>query len=432
MDKLTVGLFNDSFPPTIDGVANAIYNYARVINEKHGNVVVATPYYPDVVDNYPFEVIRYPSANVSKKLGYRMGYPFSAAVISRLRELKIDVIHSHCPFASTVLARALRSFTGAPVILTYHTKFDYDIEKRTDSTALRKATARFMMANINACDEVWVVSEGAGENLRSMGYEGSYLVMENGADYKVGRSTPEDMERVREKHGLDHETPTFLYVGRMMWYKGIRLTLDSLKIAKEMGKSFRMIFVGEGVDRPEIMEYAKECGLMDCCIFTGAIYEREELKIYYSLADLFIFTSTYDTNGLVVREAASAYCPSLLIRNSCASEGVEHEVSGLIADEDADSIAREIIRACNDREWVAELGTGAATKVYISWEDAVEKAYSRYRTVVEDYRERTRAEVEDSVVMKRIMILRKGYMKGKLTAQDTYKRTSKRIRDIFQ
>lgn len=33
MGKLTIGLFNDSFPPTIDGVANTIFNYAGIIEK---------------------------------------------------------------------------------------------------------------------------------------------------------------------------------------------------------------------------------------------------------------------------------------------------------------------------------------------------------------------------------------------------------------
>ncbi|MEG2524272.1 MAG: hypothetical protein RSB03_01600 [Oscillospiraceae bacterium] len=64
MDKMTVGLFNDSFPPTIDGVANVTVNYARIIERDYGRAVVATPYYPNVTDDYPFEVVRYPSVYI--------------------------------------------------------------------------------------------------------------------------------------------------------------------------------------------------------------------------------------------------------------------------------------------------------------------------------------------------------------------------------
>ena len=66
MDNLRVGEFNDSFPPTIDGVAQAVKNYASVMHKNHCHVTVVTPRYRDVVDNYPFEVFRYQSVPLDK------------------------------------------------------------------------------------------------------------------------------------------------------------------------------------------------------------------------------------------------------------------------------------------------------------------------------------------------------------------------------
>lgn len=54
-EKLNVCLLNDSFPPTIDGVANTVFNYASVIQKELGNAIVATPQYPNVTDNYDFD-----------------------------------------------------------------------------------------------------------------------------------------------------------------------------------------------------------------------------------------------------------------------------------------------------------------------------------------------------------------------------------------
>ena len=79
MENLHVCLINDSFPPTIDGVANAVVNYARVITEKRGEAAVLTPYYPEADDSgYPFRVLRYPSVDTRKLVGYRAGIPFSS------------------------------------------------------------------------------------------------------------------------------------------------------------------------------------------------------------------------------------------------------------------------------------------------------------------------------------------------------------------
>ncbi len=42
---------NDSFPPVVDGVANAVVNYAKILTETEGSLRLATPEYPGVVDD---------------------------------------------------------------------------------------------------------------------------------------------------------------------------------------------------------------------------------------------------------------------------------------------------------------------------------------------------------------------------------------------
>lgn len=418
MSKLTVGLFNDSFPPTIDGVANVVINYAKSIHNRLGYVIVATPHYPDVVDQYPFEVIRYPSANVSKRIGYRAGYPFSSKIVEMLMAKNIDIIHTHSPFSSAVLARVIRHYTGAPIVITYHTKFDIDINRRIAFNPLRKVSLKFLLSNINACDEVWAVSEGAGENLRKIGYKGDYLIMENGVDYKKGKSSDDEIDKLRMKLALPPHTIAFLYVGRMMWYKGIKITLDALKIAKDQGANFKMIFVGDGLDAEEIKTYTKELNLQNQCIFTGPIYDRDELKIYYSIADLFLFPSTFDTNGIVIREASACSCPSILIKDSAAAEGIENDFTGILIEENKDSMAKEIIRACDDRERLKEIGENANKYIYISWDEAVEKAYQRYEFILENYQKKELKNTDYPIFIREFKLVKKKISKGRRKIND--------------
>lgn len=436
MRRLTVGIFNDSFPPTIDGVANAAFNYARYIQRNHGTAIVATPRYPHVRDDYPFEVVRYPSAYTGKKIGYRVGYPFDPLVLDELAKQKIDIIHTHCPFISAVLARVLRYYTGAPVVLTYHTKFDIDIEKRVAFNAVRRVSLRFLMANINACDEVWVVSRGAGENLRSLGYTGEYVVMENGVDLPRGRAGEEQVAALRRQLGIGPEEAVFLFVGRMMWYKGQRLILDALRQAAGQGARFKMVFVGEGNDRPAIMEYARSLGLGECCLFPGAVRDRELLRAYYTMSDLFLFPSDYDTNGIVVREAAACSCASVLLRGSCAAEGVAHGQNGLLIDPQPGPMAQHILHACRDRGWARQLGQAASQELYISWEEAVAKAYRRYEQLIQKGILKRDDIQPELLLVRKAYKLRKNYQQGMrrlhYKAQRTERKVMRRLEAFFQ
>ncbi len=388
----SVCLLNDSFPPLIDGVENAVVNYAKCMTESGISATVATPSYPGADDeSFEFPVIRYSSLNTTRKFGYRLGYPFGRKAVNAIKASNPLLLHSHCPFSSTLLARMVQQEVDAPIVFTYHTKFDIEINKAVEMNFLRKTAKKFLVDNISACDEVWVVSKGAGDNLKSLGYQGDCVVMENGVDLKKGLASPELVAELRQKHALPADVPVFLFVGRLMWYKGARIILDGLKMIANDGRDFRMIFVGDSVERPEIEEYAKTLGIHEKCIFTGAVHNREIIRGYFTLSDLFLFPSSFDTNGIVVREAAACGKASVLLRESCASEGIEDGKTGLLIEETGESMAKCLSFACENREKLKVLGQTAMDEIYISWEDAVEKATKRYELVVENFKSRETA-----------------------------------------
>ena len=385
MRKLSVGLFNDSFPPLIDGVSQTVKNYAEQLHKMDCDVTVVTPSYQNTTDNYPFDVVRYPSFSAGEKVGYRVGVPFDPPTLVRLRAKKFDLMHVHAPFASSVLVNSINHRPRVPVVLTYHTRFDLDIKKRVQNPAMRKVALSFLLDNVNCADEVWVVTAASEQFLRDIGYEGTCRVMENGTDFARGKADPAAVSRLREQYHLAEDTPVLLFVGRMMWYKNTRLILDALRLLHTAGMPFRAFFVGDGYDAPAMQEYAHSLGLADCVTFTGPIQNREDLRTFYSLADLFLFPSTYDTCGIVVKEAAACDCPSVLLRNSCAAEGVSHGQNGYLSDEDPALFADVIGSALSDRAALRAAGVRAGETLYLSWAEAVSRAHTRYEQILEEY-----------------------------------------------
>lgn len=386
MDK-TICLLNDSFPPLIDGVANTIKNYAQVLHGMGEDVMVVCPDNPDKNDSiYDFDVLRYHSLDARSMTGFTLGMPFSPTIADRLAKKNIGIMHCHCPATTLFLARSMRdSVVNAPLIMTYHTKYDVDIQKIVKLRRVTDSAVRVMVDNISACDEVWTVSRGAGENLKSLGYRGDVYVMENGVDMPLGRVSDDVIAKAVKGYDLPEGVPVFLFVGRQMWYKGEKIILDALEGLKSAGMNFRMVFIGTGLDADAIKQYAMDAGLGDYCTFTGAIRDRELLRGWYARADLFLFPSTYDTNGLVVREAAASSLPTVMIKDSCASEGVTDGVNGFLVSETSASLAIKLYQLCRHPERIRAVGDGAARDIYISWEDAVQKAQKRYELVMENY-----------------------------------------------
>ena len=130
----------------------------------------------------------------------------------------------------------------------------------------------------------------------------------------------------------------------------------------------------------------RQLKLEDVCLFTGAVRDREKLRAYFSLSDLFLFPSTFDTNGIVVREAAACGTVSVLVRGSCAAEGVTDGENALLIEENPESLKELLERLGRNRPRMKQLGQQAMEQLYLSWEDSVSRAYQQYYTVLDHYK----------------------------------------------
>jgi glycosyltransferase involved in cell wall biosynthesis len=233
---------------------------------------------------------------------------------------------------------------------------------------------------------VWVPNESTGKTLRDYGYQGDLEVFENGTDM-IAPSEEEEAryrERGLEKAGVTEGEFVCLFVGQHRWVKNIRLILDGLKVLRDRGRSFQMLFVGEGSDTREIVRAAEKNKLSDHVRFMGVITNREELKTMYAAADLFLFPSTYDNAPLVLREAAAFRVPAVLIKDSTAAESVDDGVNGFTCENDAGDFAETVEGIMNDEELRKTAGEGARNTIYRSWESIVDEVHERYRQILDD------------------------------------------------
>ena len=120
--------------------------------------------------------------------------------------------------------------------------------------------------------------------------------------------------------------------------------------------------------------------------FSPPVQDRERIRAWYCRADLFLFPSTFDTNGLVVREAAACGLGSVLIEGSCAAEDIVDGRTGFLIAENAESMAEKLASLSGDRDAMRRVGENAQREIYLSWDDAVSRAYDRYHVVIENFR----------------------------------------------
>lgn len=211
--------------------------------------------------------------------------------------------------------------------------------------------------------------------------------MENGVDFPKGKADPVYAASIKEKLGIDDEIPVFLFVGRFMWYKGFKITLDAMKIIKNAGYKFHMVFVGDGSDAVGIKNYSEELGLAEECIFAGAIQDREELRAYYTMAGYVFVPDILRYKRYSSQRSRRMWTGKRIIKGSCAAEGITDRRNGYLIDENAESMAEAVEELLLNIGLAHEIGENAMNEIYIPWEESVKKAYERYGKVIEKYRD---------------------------------------------
>lgn len=376
-----IGLFNDCFPPIMDGVSLTTQNYAYWLNKKAGNVCVVTPKSPGAVDDEEYPVYRYSSLPIPMRKPYRLGFPrIDWPFHERIRKLSFELVHAHCPFSSGVLAMKMARAQHIPLVATFHSKYRADFERAIPSRLVVDYLIRKVIRFYEAADEVWIPQAAVEETLREYGYRGRVEVVDNGNDFAGEPSVDKIREEARRALDIRPGQPVFLFVGQHIWEKNLAFLLDALARLSDI--PFRMYFVGSGYAASDLRQRTALLGLDDKVTFVGTIVERDALKRYYAAADLFLFPSLYDNAPLVVREAAALHTPSVLIRDSTASEVISDSVNGFLSPGSVEAYAARLREVLQTPALVKQVGEEASRTIARSWQNVAEEVYDRYVSLI--------------------------------------------------
>ena len=384
-----IGIFNDNFPPILDGVALTAQNYAYWLHEKGNDVTVITPYAPKaeaVINAAQYPIHRFTSIPIPFRAPYRYGIPYvDPGFMHWWRKTEFEIVHAHCPFTTGDLAYSAAQKQHIPMVATFHSKYRQDFEHNVKSKAVVDWMVRHIVHFFEKADEVWIPQAAVEETLREYGYKGHVEVVENGNDFYTPSAQIEAMRaEMREELGLLPEETMLLFVGQHTWEKNIGFILDSLALIKE--KPFQLFMVGTGYAVREIRTRIKQLGLSHKVTLLGNIHDRDRLKRINAAADLFIFPSRYDTFGLVVREAAAMHTPSLLLEGTTAASSIEDRVNGFLAPDEPRAYANTISYLMNHPEDVNRVGKKASKTISRSWESVIDEVALRYRDIQQSYK----------------------------------------------
>ncbi|NBD73791.1 glycosyltransferase [Patescibacteria group bacterium] len=277
------------------------------------------------------------------------------ALARRERTSALLVDNTHL---ATLAGAVVKWRTGVPLIVNSMADMPYnphyELERR--SNGLKNALFRLLLPWV---DLLRVSTQAEVERLTQAGVPEERLhLLHFYVDEAQFAEAPERSEGAGEGAGM-----TLLFVGRLGSQKDIPVLLASFaQVAPEFPEATLRI-VGGGPDSERLAARARELGIEERVVFTGAIPYERVIEEYRS-ADAFVISSLYEGTCMVLHEAALMGLPIIATEFAGAKDFVRDGVEGYLAPiRDVDAFAAALRKLLADPAKAREMGAASRERV---------------------------------------------------------------------
>lgn len=304
-----------------------------------------------------------------------------------IRLHKIDVIHSHLPWAG-VVARLVGKRTGVPVIYTEHNKWERyhkatfwlnkltfkwqnvaiavsaDVEESIRSNAdlafipLKIEASQPKVANLPASGS----SEVFSKDTLKLCVDKQYLTtVLNGVNTEFFKKVPSEGVRVRQELGIPKNAPVVGTVAVFRFQKRLDVWLEIAAAILKALPDAHFLLIGDGPLRGEIEKKRVELGLESKVHMLGL---QTEVKPFYSAMDVYIMSSIFEGLPIALLEAMSCSCAIVSTEAGGIKEVIEHGSSGYICGVDEPlTLATYAADLLTDKQKLQSMSEGARKRV---------------------------------------------------------------------
>jgi glycosyltransferase involved in cell wall biosynthesis len=319
-------MFTDSYRPYTSGLVRSLETTAAKLLELGHEVYIFAPHYPRyaVKEAGVFRFVSVPSPNFPE---FSIALPFSLNLRSTVRRIGLDIIHVHSPFLMGHLGARCARRSGLPLVFTYHTMYDQYVHYMPFARGLSRRIVRyFLPAFCNRCNIVIapskIVGDLIGKQLRTR-----VEVVPTGIE--TDEFNAADIGWLRRQYGIGKKVKILLHVGRLGKEKNISFLLQAYRQLRLQNPETCFVIVGDGPERERLKQEVRHLDLEASVLFTGLL-PRSHVIDSYAGADLLIFASITETQGLVLGEAKAAGLPAVAVSALGAAEMVNDGVDGYL------------------------------------------------------------------------------------------------------
>jgi len=354
---MRIVIFSDAYKPTVSGVVMSIAIFRRGLIEAGHEVHIVAPEFGDYEDEEPY-IFRFPALDLPERLNLSLVIPIKTPMSPTVHGIKPHLIHSQHPFVMGGVAAAFARDLRLPLVFTFHTRYDeyaqhyIPIAPRLAGRITEEIVGRYL----DRCTHIVAPTPSIRDFILRVFDTGVPVTV---VPTPVDLSMYHDLEpqRVCAALGLE-DAEVLLYVGRLAEEKNLDLLLRAFARIVAARPQARLVLVGKGPHERGLRCAAQKLGLGERVIFTGPI-PHGEVPHYAATADLFVFPSMTETQGLVLIEAMAAGIPVVAVE-APGPVDVLSEGGGLLVPAQEDAFASAVLALLADEPRRRALGREAA------------------------------------------------------------------------
>jgi 1,2-diacylglycerol 3-alpha-glucosyltransferase len=378
---MKIALVTDTYAPRINGVSTAVDTLAAGYRQRGHEVQIFAPEFPGHEDESP-GVRRVPAWCVPLDPEDRLANPWHRATADYFVDQGFDVVHTQTPFTLGFAALGWARRSGARIVHTYHTLFSAyigcylkPIPPSLSVRIVRMLSRRYC----DACDLVVVPSHALRRELADCRVGTRIEVIPTGIEPAAFR--PANPAAFRAAYGFGPEDRCLLFAGRLADEKNVDFLLRALQEIVARDGRAKLLLAGDGPAKQRLKQLAVDLGVWDRVYFLGYL-RGPELTACYAAADLFVFSSLTETQGLVVLEAMAAGTPVVAVGAMGVRETLADGRGGILTGPDVTEFSAAVLAMLADRGLYERKKAGCSAAVE-EWSSAgtAERMLAAYRSL---------------------------------------------------
>ncbi|MDQ7988799.1 MAG: glycosyltransferase [Candidatus Dactylopiibacterium sp.] len=356
-------MISDVYFPRINGVSTSIETFRDSLHAQGVDTTLLAPAYSPAEEAGASTpgLVRLPAWRVPFDPEDRLMHRTALAQWLAARQPgEFDLVHVQTPFAAHYAGLRLARRLGIPALATYHTYFEEYLHHYVPllPRAVSRALARrFSRGQCNALDALVVPSQAMAQALRDYGVTCPQHVIPTGV--READFTPGDGAGFRLRHQIEPTRPLLLFVGRVAHEKNIGFLLDVVEHLRRQRPDVLLLITGEGPAQDALRDDCERRALSHNVRFMGYLDRQQALADCYRAADLFVFASRTETQGLVLLEAMAQARPVLALSAMGTRDILEGNPGAVIAEDAPAAFAQRAAALLAQPAELARLGEQA-------------------------------------------------------------------------